>query len=508
MSFLGETRGLAAAICIAAAIGAGPALAQKSADTLRVATSEPTSSLDYYMGAERMNIIMSHHLYDTLIYKNIKTGEFEPALAEKFSYVDDKTLEFVIRKGVKFHNGELLTADDVVYTLNTVSDPSFGALYKIAVQWIDRAEKVSDNTVRLHMKEASPVALEWLAGFVPIYSKAYYEKVGPKGMATAPIGTGPYRLASIDPGTRWVLKRFDEYFEGSPKGNKIGTIDIRVMPEINTQLTELLTHRVDFMWGFTPDVAERMKNRPRVSVENVPILRINYMLVNTQMDSPLKDIRVRKAIVHALNRKEIKDTFVGPGAQVIDSACNPVQFGCEADVARYPYDPAEARRLLAEAGYPNGFKLPLLLSINTTLPRPVQEALLANLSAVGIELELTSLNWAAAREAWVGGKYPLLLMSWGSWGISDVAMMTSEFFNGREVDLVKDKEVVEAINAADRQSDRERRRKLYSDAIKRVAENAYFVPLWTFNVNYAQSSDLNFSVDPDEIVRFFNATWK
>ena len=486
----------------------GAAFAQKANDTFRVIINEPISSLDYYMGAERMNIIMSHHLYDTLIYKHPGTGEFVPALAESYEVVDGKTIEFAIRQGVKFHNGETMTADDVVYTLNKVSDPAFGALYKIAVQWIDRAEKVGDWRVRLHMKEPNPVALEWLAGFIPIYPQAYYEKVGREGMATRPIGTGPYQLESVDPGSYWKLKRFEEHFKGSPKGNAIGSIEFRLIPEVNTQITEMMVGGADFTWGFPPDVAKRLQGRPGIEVHNVPILRIVYMLVNLKKDSPLKDVRVRRAIMHAIDRDKIMKTFVGSGSQVIHSPCNPVQFGCATEVTKYNYDPERARALLVEAGYKDGFELDMLVAINPTTSRAIQEALIANLSAVGIRLNITSQHWAAARESWIGKTYPLMLMGWGSWGISDVAMMTSEFFNGGDVDLVDDERVVSLIAKGDSEIDRKQREQYYAEAIGRIADEAFFLPLWTYNVNYAVSKDVSVTIQPDEIARFFNATWK
>lgn len=489
-------------------LSSGSALAQKAKDTLRIITNEPISSLDYYMGAERMNIIMSHHLFDTLIYKDVKTGEFVPALAESFKVVDGTTIEFVIRQGVKFHNGDPMTADDVVYTLNKVSDPSYGALYKIAVQWIDRAEKVGDWTVRLHMKKPNPVALEWLSGFIPIYPQAYYEKVGRAGMTTRPIGTGPYRLEAVDPGTHWRLKRFDEHYKGSPKGNAIGTLDFRLMTEMNTQLNELMTGGADFAWGFPPDIAQRLKGRRGLEVHNVPILRIVYMLANQKSETPLRDARVRRAIMHALDREKIMLTFVGSGSSIINSPCNPVQFGCKTDVTVYKYDPEKARALLAEAGYKDGFTLKTLVAINPTTSRPIQEALMANLAAVGIKLDITAQHWAAARESWIGKGFPILLMGWGSWGISDVAMMTSEFFNGGDVDLISDEKVVGLIRKGDQEINRDLRKQFYGDAIDRIAQEAFFLPLWTYNVNFAMSQDVNMTIQADEIARFFNATWK
>lgn len=503
--------------CMATPLGAltfallawsSPVEAGKEDDTLNVAFTAEIASLDYYMGSGRNNLIMSQHIFDTLLYKDQQTGKFVPALAESYEYLDDTTIEFVLREGVEFHDGSKLDVDDVVYTLNTVSDPDYGAVYQIAVNWIEKAEAVDDRTVRLHMKEPYPVALEWLAGFLPIYPREYYEEVGKEGMALEPVGTGPYRLVDVTPGTHWRLERFDEHYEASPKDNAIKTIDIRVIPEVNTQLTELLTGKLDFIWKFSPDQAERLEGRGGISIKSTPILRVVYLQPNILDDSPIQDLRVRQAINHAINREQIKDAFVGSGAEVVDVPCNPVQFGCYTDVVRYEYDPEEAAQLMAEAGYADGFSMDLLVSQSPSSGRSVAEAILADLSRINVTADIEMQQYAAAREKWIAGGYPMIFMSWGSWGIGDVAMFTSEFFNGGDVDKVKDPEIAESIKTADRSVDREVRRKNYAKVMEKVAEQAYWVPLWTYAVNYAVSDDLKFELGADEIARFFNASWR
>ena len=487
---------------------ASAAKAGKDTDTLNVGLTAEIATLDYYFGSGRNNLIMSQHIFDTLIYKDQATGKFVPALAESFEYLDDKTIEFTLRRGVKFHDGSELDADDVVYTLNKVADPDYGVVYQIAVRWIDRAEKVGPHKVRLHMNQLYPVALEWLAGFLPIYPKDYYEKVGKEGMAVKPIGTGPYRVTDVTPGTHWSLVRFEDHYEGSPKGSAIGKIDVRVIPEANTQFTELLTGKLDFIWKFTPDQAERLAGRGGIDVKGTPILRVVYMQPNTTDDSPMKDARVRKAINHAINRQQIMEAFVGSGAEVVHTPCNPVQFGCYSNVVSYPYDPGKAKALLADAGYPEGFSMKLLVSQSPSSARPVAEAILADLAKVGVTADIEIQQYAAAREKWIGGGYPMMFMSWGSWGIGDVAMITSEFFGGGDVDKVRDPDVIGYIKTADGSVDRAVREANYTKVMKKVAEQAYWVPLWTYAVNYAVSEELDFTLDTDEIARFFNATWK
>lgn len=484
------------------------AYAGKSDDTLNVAFDSEVATLDYYMSSGRNAIIMSHHLFDTLLYKDVKSGEILPALAKSYKFVDDTTIEFELREGVTFHDGSPMTADDVVYTLNKVSDKEYGAIYQIAVKWIDGAEKLGDYRVRVKMKEPYPVALEWVAGFLPIYPSDYYEKVGKEGMALKPVGTGPYKLKSMEPGAHWALERFEGHYKGSPKGNAIKNIDIRVLPEMNTQLTGLITGKIDFIWKYTSDVAERLAGRDGVTAKNAPIMRIIYLAMNTVEKGPIQDIRVRRALNHAINKQTIVKALVGSGSDAIDVACNPIQFGCMTDVTSYGYDPEKARALLAEAGYGNGLKLEMLVQKASSIPRNVVEAVMADLAKVGVTVETEAQPWAAARKKWVNNEDDVMLMSWGSWGIGDAAMITSEWFGTSEVNRVRDEEVIDLLNVADTSIDRGVRQTNYAKALRKIADQAYWTPMWTYNVNYALSEDVSFTLDQDEIARFFNATWK
>lgn len=484
------------------------AYAGKSDDTLNVAFQSEIATLDYYMSSGRNAIIMSHHLFDTLLYKDVESGEIVPALAKSYKFVDDTAIEFELREGVTFHDGSPMTADDVVYTLNKVSDKEYGAVYQIAIEWIESAEKLGDYKVRVNMKEAYPVALEWVAGFLPIYPSDYYERVGKEGMALEPVGTGPYKLKSMEPGASWVLERFDDHYEGSPKGNAIKNIEVRVLPEMNTQLTGLLTGKTDFMWKFTSDVAERLESRDGVTVKNTPILRIVFMAMNTVEDGPMQDVRVRRALNHAVNKKVIVEALVGSGSDAIDTACNPIQFGCATDVTSYEYDPEKAKALLAEAGYGDGLELDMLVQKSSAIPRNVVEAIMADLAKVGVAVETETQPWAAARKKWVNNEDDVMLMGWGSWGIGDAAMITSEWFGVSEVNRVRDEGVINLLEIADKSTDRAVRQTNYADALQKIADQAYWAPLWTYNVNYALSHDVSFTLDQDEIARFFNATWK
>jgi peptide/nickel transport system substrate-binding protein len=499
----------AAILSIALAACAAPAWAGKGDDTLNVAFSQEITSLDNYQEPSREGLILARLLYDSLLDKDTKTGAFKPELATSYRFVDDRTLEFELRKGVKFHDGSTMTADDVVYTLNLVSTKEYNARYQIAVSWIEKAEKIDDYKVRLIMKKPYPLALEMLAGNLPIYPKAYYEKTGPSGMGAKPVGSGPYKLVELTPGSRFVFERFDGYYADSPKGRAaIKRLIVRIQPEANTQYAELSNGQLDWIWRVPPDAARNLARRSNIEIKSAEILRFAYITFFPGFNdgkSPLADVRVRRALTHAVDRPAIIKAFVGGASQVLKTACNPLQFGCSTDVVDYPYDPAKAKQLLAEAGYPNGFTIDLLSAAN---PTPQVEAIVANFAKVGVKANMVEQQFASALGGWREGKYGMFMINWGSYGIADASLATSPFFNGAQDDRAKDPELIKLLAEADSSVDPGVRKRDFTAALKRIAEQAYWLPLWTFSITTAQSKDLAFSLDPDEFARFYAATWK
>jgi peptide/nickel transport system substrate-binding protein len=499
---------LAAAALIAACV-ASPTMAGKSDDTLNVAFKSEITTLDYYKITEREGYTIGRLIFDGLVYKDNATGRFEPLLAESYKIVNDTTIDFELRQGVRFHDGSTMTADDVVYTLNMVSKKEFGARFQLSVQWIDRAEKLGEYSVRLHSKYPYPMAMEMLSVLVPIYPKKYYERVGAAGMATKPVGAGPYRLVSLEPGTRFVLKRFDDYYADSPKGRPaIENIVVRVLPEVNTQYAELMNGKLDWIWRVPPDTIRSLARNPRIQVQSTGIMRFAFMALNPHFGddkSPLADVRVRRALNYAIDKQAIVKSLVGGASVPIDAACNPMQFGCAKDISRYPYNPERARKLLAAAGYKDGFSLEITGAL---IPRAQYEALLAQLGAVGVRATVNEQQYAPAMTAWRADKSPVLLGSWGSYGVGDCGFSTDIWFSGTSDDRWKDARVQGALKAASSSLDQGLRKRKFAEAQEIIADQAYWVPLWTYNVNTAQNKDLDFALSPDEFAEFYRAKWK
>jgi peptide/nickel transport system substrate-binding protein len=263
--------------------------------------------------------IYRENLTDKITWVDKETKELVPLSGfSGWESVAPERWRFSLREGVKFHNGEEFDADDVVYTLNFVSKPENKVVTQGNVSWIDRAEKVDKHKVRVITKTVFPATIEYLAGPVVIHPNEYYEKAGPKGQNEKPIGSGPYRVTQHVLGKSITLERNPDYFKDSPKpAPKIGKIEIRFIPDRQTQLAELLSGGADLLMHVPTDQAEQVKTMPNLQVVSGETMRIAFININAQETSAfpmLKDIRVRQALNHAIDRESLVKNLVGAGS--------------------------------------------------------------------------------------------------------------------------------------------------------------------------------------------------
>ena len=486
--------------------------AQKSADTLRIQFTDAVPNVDMYFNSQRTGLILAHQAWDMLVHRDPATFEIKPSIATDWKFVDAQTLDLNIRKNVKFHDGSMLTADDVVYTLNMVADPASKVATPSNYAWIDKAEKTGDYSVRILMKRPTPAALEYLAMVTPIHPKAYREKVGPEGFAKAPIGAGPYKIVKNEVGKEIVFERFADYWAGSPKGTPaIKTLHVRFVPDLATEVTELLAGRTDWIWNINPDQQNDINKMPMLQAVRQESMRIGYLSIDaagrTGADNPLTKQKVREAIWHAINRKEFTEKLIGGGSRVPLAPCFPSQFGCDGEIAvKYDYSPEKAKLLLADAGYPNGFEIEMVTYVTpTSWPAAVQNYL----AAVGIKAKITQLQVAPAiQKAW-RGEAPLYMGSWGSYSINDVSAILPVMFGaGAPDNYAKDPELEKLVAEGGATADKEVRKTAYSKAIQIATAKAYWLPLFTQVSVYAFSKQLEMKTYPDELPRFYFAKWK
>jgi peptide/nickel transport system substrate-binding protein len=270
----------------------------------------------------------------------------------------------------------------------------------------------------------------------------------------------------------------------------------------------VLAGGLDLIINVPLDQAEHLRTLQNLQVIFSETMRFMFLHLNTLENTPaplLRDIRVRTAILQAIDREAMVKSIVGHGARVLHAICFPSQFGCtETNVPRYVYDPAGAKGLLALAGVPNGLEFDLY----SFRDRHHAEAIVGYLRAVGIKANLRFMQFAAVREALRAGKVVVAHQAWGSFSINDVSASASVFYKFGADDLNRDDEVRDLLEKGDTLVDPRAREAAYSKALALVQERAYALPLYSLPMYYVASKDLVLTAYPDEIPRFWEMFYR
>lgn len=489
-------------------------LAGKETDTLIWATDRELNVPLVWWDSTTEMAAMMYHVFDNLIYRDPIEGQYKPLLAKSWTWIDSRTLEFELREDVIFHDGSRFGPEDVVATYTNLLKPDAKVLNKTLIDWMERVEAIGENKIRITMHRPFPAALEFLSGSrMAILPSEVWEELprSPTGevqySAVKPIGTGPYKMTEWVAGEKAVLTRNESYFDG-PKGQPaIGTLEFRTVPDQETRIAELMVGGIDWIMSVPKDKADDLRTQPNITVTDGPDMRIAYLqfdVTGRSGNSPLTNLNVRKAIAHAIDREAISRNLVGGASKVVHSACYPEQFGCSEDVPRYEYDPEKAKELLKEAG----FKDRIAIELNAYREREYAEAIIGYLNAVGIDAKLNFLQWAAIRSKIQSGKAELSMMTWASSGLNDVSAITSVWFKHSSDDYCLDDEIKNWLDEGDATIDPEQRAATYKKALIKIQEKLCWLPLFSYSMTYAYTSDLNFVPTSDGFPLFFLASWK
>jgi peptide/nickel transport system substrate-binding protein len=490
-------------------LSASAVWAGQSDDTLRVALSRETDFIDSIHTSSADSDLFGTIIFDTLIYADRATGEFKPLLASSWIWTSDKTVEFKLRQGIKFQNGETFNADDVVFTFKQLMDMNnkfrqqqqdFGNIASV--------EKLDEYTVKLSLKQPEPTFENVLASRVGIWPNEYTEANGHMIHATKPVGTGPYALKSMQKGSSYTLVKNDNYFGGTRPKPTIGTIEIRVIPETQTQIAELMSGGIDMALSLSPSDATALQGAPGVVVQTGQATRMYFLSMNVagKDSNPLSNADVRRAISYAVNKPEMVHSLVSPDAAVLATNCNPSQRFCITDIKPvYEFNLAKARELMKSAGYAGGFDVTLMAEANI---RAIGEALQGYLSAIGIRVRLETMPLPAWRERYIKGESQMSIVGWGSGVTSlDISNTLGIFFNGSSTDYVKDKDITEWNATALRTTDKGKREELYRNTLTRINEQAYVLPLYGTVATYSLSEPVRYQAPVIDFPDISLASW-
>jgi peptide/nickel transport system substrate-binding protein len=388
-----------------------PAAAQK--DTLTVALVSHAATLDPHMHFERVGILVNINMFDSLLHKNRKL-EYEPSLATSWKAVNDTTWELKLRKGVKFHNGDTMTAEDVKFSFDRVLDPKKKSPQYGNIRAVKEVRIVDPETIRIVTDKPFPLLLERLV-FFPILPKKHLEKVGDEAFGSSqPVGTGPWKLVEWKRDQSIKLEAFDQHWRGKPP---FKTLVFRAIPEISTEVAELKTGGIDLMRNVPPDIVPELKTHAQTYVSSAPILRTHYVELDMRV-APFDKKLVRQAANYAIDREAIVQKLMAGLGRVVPATVHPAAFGYDPSITPYPYDPKKAKELLAQAGYPNG--VDITLHSASVEFRPIFEALAQMLTEVGIRTTPKAWDPGPAWNKFFQGEGKATHGYYGNWGYYSV----------------------------------------------------------------------------------------
>ena len=443
-------------------------------DSLIVAQGAHPASLDPHQSNDQPSSRVNKQIYESLVNATVDM-ELEPGVAESWEPVDDITWEFKIREGVLFHNGDELTAHDVVFSLERMLDsPEVAHI----VEAIDTVEAEDDNTVIITTHEPfAPILAHLSHTAASIFSEAAVTEAG-DDYHNQPIGTGPYMFQSQEAGDSVTLERFDDYW-GDPADIK--TVVFRNIPEGTNRTIGLETGEVDVAYEIEPIDKSTVTEHEDLELIEEPSLSTQYIGFNMDKE-PFDDIDVRRAINHAIDVEEIIDVVLEGSGNVANGPVNPSVFGYNEELEGYEYDPDLAMELLEDAGHADGLEIQLWTNDNPVRVR-IAEMVQEQLRLVGVTVNIEQVEWSAYLERTGQGEHDMFIGGWSTvtldadYGLYPLFHSSSIGTSGNRTRYAND-EVDMLLSDARSETDEERRLKLYEEAQQIIIDEAPLIPIY------------------------------
>ena len=480
----------------------GPIGAQSQGE-LRVAIPWTPENLDPTMNLSSFRAMVGVSMFDSLVGRDSE-NRIVPQLAESWRLVDDVTWQLKLRKGVVFHDGEPFNAEAVRFTFQRVLDPEQKSPNRANVAEIARVEVVDDYTVNLVTRQPYAPLINRLLDFAIVPPKYVAEK-GNQGMALKPVGTGPYRFVELIKDDRMVVEAFDRHWRGAPK---IRRIVYKPIPEPFTRAAALRNNEVDLVTTMPPSLARELERAPGIRVQRVPSSWIIYLGLNA-LKKPLSDVKVRQALNYATDVDAIiKNVLEGNGRR-LEGPLTPQMFGYDATVKGYAPDPARARKLLAEAGYPDGLEIALESPAGRYQgDKEIAEALGGQWQRAGFRPKVQVAEWGAYFKRYLAKQFQDAYVL----GLGGPMQDADELYNlvsSKGRGLYYKNERVDALFDLGRSTmDAAKRRQVYRDLQRAMVEDATWVFLLQQVDIYASRDRLTWTPRPDQWMPLQDATLK
>lgn len=487
---------------------------EKKDKEITIALSSDSLSLDPHDYDETVTNAINLHMFDTLVSFDHEL-QTTPGLAESWEIKEDGvTWVFKLREGVKFHNGNDFTADDVIYSYDRAKNFEESS-NKNYVANIESMNKVDDYTVEIVTPFPYSLLLADLKN-VMIIDKEYTEGMSAEQIALNPVGTGRYKFVEHIKEDHLDLVVNENYW-----GEKPAITKVRFRPITNeaTRTATMLSGEVDFTVDVAVRDVDRLKSNSDIDVVEQPSLRIIYLNMDgwrddspaVQKPNPLKDIRVRKAIYHAIDEDTIVKNVMNGQAYPATSYIPEVFLGYNPDIKRLEYNPEKAKELLADAGYPDGFEIVLDAPNNRYVnDEQIAQSVASYLQKVGIKLELNLMpkslffKHITTRE----DKTSFCMTGWADSGGEGAILLKDLLYTYGEKEgygnvnrgYYKNDKVNELIDKAYQTADKEERAKLVVEAAQIAADDVAYIPLHFQKDLFAKKKNIGYTPRPNKYI--------
>lgn len=442
------------------------------------------------------------NVFDTLILRD-KEMKLIPGLALSWSPVDDTTWEFRLRPGVKFHNGEAFDAAAVKFTFDRVLDPEAKSPTISYVRSITGVDVVDPMTVRVRTNGPDPLLPTRMSRY-PAYvvPPKYVAEVGKDVFARKPVGTGPYKVTEFVQDDRVVMVANSDYWRGKPA---IERVIWRPIPEATARIAALVSDEVQLIEGVPAEMVGFVKANPDLSLEQVKNGGLTIYLGLKSAEKPLSDVKVRRALSMAIDRRTIVAEILKGLATPTGSQTSPADFGYKA-IEPPPYDPAKAKALLAEAGYPNGFSIKMQAPRRYISSAEVGQAIAQQFAAIGVKAELEAPEWSVyAQQVPAGKQAPIYMLAWGSTQTLDAdAALFAILRSGEPYSTVAMPALDALLDQSRKIVDSEKRKAVLFEIQDKMAEETPLLTLYQEDSLYAARKGLSFKGRADARIPLFD----
>ena len=449
--------------------------------TLVMIIENSPTNLDPRVGVDAQSERIDEMLFDSLVRRD-EHFELRPWLASSWETPDPKTYIFHLHHGVRFHNGQPLTARDVKWTFDSLLNGKLRTSKSSTFTALDHIDAPDDYTVIFHLKEPMPSLLwnvsEGAIGIVPYGSGEDFNR--------NPIGSGPFRFVSAQQDKNVVIERNPDYW-ATPA--RLQRVEFRVIPDATTRALELRKRSADVVSnGLTPDMVLALQKDGGLEILRGPGTIYAYLALNLR-DPTLRDVRVRRALAYSINLAPIIHYLWRDQARPAYSVLPPQHWAYDADVAKYPYDPALARKLLDEAGYPehDGVRFHLEMKTSTEESTRLLAAVLQQqLREVGIALDIRSFEFATFYSDITKGAYQLHSLRWVGGNLDpdifEYVFATKSFAPKRaNRTFYSNPKVDQLIEESHATLDQSQRKLLFDQIQQIVAEDLPYINLWYYD---------------------------